>query len=505
MKKTTLASVTLSASLALLCAAPLSAQPFQKFVALGDSLVIGEESGCVVQRFQQRSWVTLVAGLLGQSNFQQPFISEIPPTPLLGFPCLGAIFTGTSITVGAVSQPGTNQNPNLAVPYDNLGFNGSPRIATFVDLKVSHPGPGSDLQNKAATVLRNCEGCLFEGMSAVDEANSLGPDLVGFWGGNNDALDAMGAGVAIEGVTLTPVAAFAASYDEVMAGLAAPGRTVVAFNIPNINDIPFATTIPPVVVNPATLQPVIVNGQPVPLLGPGDDAYPCDPAPPCGLPPGTLVTLSASPLLAQGIGIPAYIPGGTGQPLPHGSFEPPATVHVGVLLDPDDVSAIASHTAGFNSAIADSTTAHGAVLIDANAAFAELARHGFTLGGITVTTKFITGGIFSYDGVHPSAIGYGIVAQAFVRTLNAAKGTNIPEPNFSSIFFTPNVYSPAGNVIVQDGGPFGFALSTWRQLLSSIELPNGIAIQPFQDPTRVTPRVQPRRTTRVVTRGGELD
>ena len=179
MKKFTIASFAL---LTALSAAPLSAQPFQKFVALGDSLAIGEESGCVVQRFQQRSWVTLTAGLLGQTNFQQPFISEIGPVPLQGFPCLGATFDGTSISVGAVSQPGTNQNPDLAVPYDNLGFNGSPRIATFVDLTVSHPGPGRDLQNKAATVLRNCEGCMFEGMSAVAEATSLGPDLVGFWG-----------------------------------------------------------------------------------------------------------------------------------------------------------------------------------------------------------------------------------------------------------------------------------------------------------------------------------
>ena len=503
MKKITLASLALPAALAAFAAAPLTAQPFQKFVAVGDSLIIGEESACVVQRFQQRSWVTLAAGLLGQSNFQQPFISELaPPPPLTGDPCLGAIFTGTSISVGVVSQTGTNQNAALATPYNNLGFNGSPRVATFVDLKVSHPGPGRDLQNKAATVLRNCEGCLFEGMSAVDEANSLGPDLVAFWGGANDALDAVLAGVAIEGVTLTPVDAFAASYNEVMAGLASPGRTVVAFNIPQ--DLPFTTTIPPVVVNPATLQPVIVNGQPVPLLGPGDDAYPCDPAPPCGLPPGTLVTLSASPLLSQGIGIPASL-GGTGLPLPHGSFSPgpPPTVSVGVVLYPDDVSAIASHIEGFNGAIAASTTAYGAVLVDANALFARLSQHGFTLGGITVTTKYLTGGIFSYDGIHPSAIGYGIIAQEFVRALNAATGADVPEPNFLPIFFTPNVYSATGTV--QDGGPFGYALSTWRQLLAGMQLPNGIAIQPFRDPTRLALPAGPDRKTRVGSRRGELD
>ena len=481
------------AAAALLFAAPLSAQ-FHKFVTVGDSLVAGEESGCVVARFQQRSWVRLVATQLAIDDFEQPLIQELPATnPLTGYPCLGAVFNGTSISVGIVSEAGANQNAGLGRPYDNLGFNGSPHIRDFVDLTTTVPGR-SDLDNKASVVLRNCAGCPFEGMSAVDEANSLGPDLVAIWGGNNDALDAMGIGVAIEGVTLTPVAAFAASYDEVAAALSAPGRTVVAFNIPNINVIPFATTIPPVVVNPATLQPVIVNGQPVPLLGPGDAAYPCDPAPPCGLPPGTLVTLPASALLSQGIGIPASL-GGTGLPLPHGSFVPPSTVNPGVILYPDDVSAIADHIDGYNGAIAASTTANGIILVDFNALLTRATQEGFTIGGITLTTKFLTGGLFSYDGVHPSAIGYGVIAQAFIRTLNAATGSNIPEPNFSQILFTPNIYTPSG--AEQDGGLFHYSLSTWKELLSSISLANGIQIQAPAAPTR---RATPVRTTRVVTR-----
>ncbi len=93
--------------------------------------------------------------------------------------------------------------------------------------------------------------------------------------------------------------------------------------------LPFVTTIPPVLVNPATRQPVLINGQLVPLLGQGDAAYPCIPVPPdqgCGLPPGSRVTLPASQLLAQGIGIPVAA-GGTGQPLPNGTFTPP--------VDPD--------------------------------------------------------------------------------------------------------------------------------------------------------------------------
>jgi len=439
MSKNPIRSIVLGAALAVLFAGPAQAQ-FNKFVAVGDSLAAGEESGCVVERFQQRSWVRLVANQLGQ-DFQQPlFAEEVATNPPTGYPCLGPVLSGASISVGIVSQQGGNQNSQLGRPYDNLGLNGSPHIKDFVDLKTTVPGR-SDLDNKAAVILRNCVGCPFEGMSAVDEANSLAPDLIGFWGGNNDALDAVGAGAAIEGVTLTPVDAFTAKYEEVIEGLSAPGRTLMVINIVDLGVIPFATTIPPVVVDPATRQPVLVDGSPVPLLGPGDAAFPCVPVAPnqgCPLPAGTLVTLLATPLLGVGVGIPVAL-GGTGQPLPHGTFTPPSTFTPGVVLYPDDVQSIRDHIDGYNAAIAASAAANGATLIDAHALFNQIAAEGFTIGGVTVTTSFLTGGIFSYDGVHPSAIGYGIAADVFIQSLNAAAGTSIPRPNFSQILFTPNV------------------------------------------------------------------
>ena len=439
MKTNPVRSMVFGIALAVLCAGPAQAQ-FNKFVVVGDSLAAGEESNCIVERFQERSWARLAAGLL-QQDFQQPlFAEQVATNPPTGYPCLGPILSGASISVGIVSQQGPNQNIQLGRPYDNLGFNGSPHIKDFVDLKTTVPGR-SDLDNKAAAILRNCTGCPFEGLSAVDEANSLAPDLVGFWGGNNDALDALGAGAAIEGVTLTPVDAFTAKYEEVIEALSVSGRTLVVFNVPDIGAVPFVTTIPPVVVDPATRQPVLINGNPVPLLGPGDAAFPCEPVPPdqgCPLPPGTLVNLQAQPLLASGFGIPMAL-GGSGLPLPHGVFTPPATFTPGVILYPDDVTSIRDHVDGYNAAIAASASANGAILVDIHTLFDKVAAQGYTIGGITVTTSFITGGIFSYDGVHPSPIGYGIVADEFVKALNAAKGTNIPRPNFSQILFTPNV------------------------------------------------------------------
>jgi hypothetical protein len=506
MNKTLFRSASLAAALALLVALPAGAQAFQNFVTVGDSLIAGEQSACVVQRFQERSWVTIVAERLGQTDFQQPWISEVAATnPLTGYPCLGLVLNGTSLGLTFVSETGQNTNLLLPRPYNNLGFNGSPLIADFVDLTVTQPGT-SDLDNIAGRVLRNCEGCPLQGTSAVDQANLLSPDLVGFWGGNNDVLNAMFAGVAIVGVTITPPDSFAASYGQVLTGLSASGRTLVTFNIPNIDDIPYATTIPPVLVNPATRQPVVVNGQLVPLLGPGDAAYPCTPTPPdtgCPLPPGSHVMLPASSLLALGVGIPTAL-GGTGQPLPHGTFTPPATLHVGVVLYPDDAALIESTTATYNEAIASAASANGAILIDANALFADVTARGYDIGGIHLTTAFATGGIFSYDGVHPSAIGYGIIADIFIRTLNAAKGSSIPEPNFSDILFTPNVPNLPGASMTADGGPWQYSLGTWRGVLDSA-FSRRLSVQMPGMPRAMAPAPEaPRtnaRTVRVASRG----
>ncbi len=495
MNRTTSRFAFAGLALALL-AVPATSQTFQKFVTVGDSLIAGEESGCVVQRFQERSWVALAAESLAQTDFQQPFIQELAATnPLTGYPCLGPVFTGTSIGLTVVSETGQNQNISLARPYDNLGFNGSPLISDFVDLTVTHPG-ASTLDNIAAPVLRNCVGCPFEGMSAVDEANVLNPDLVAFWGGNNDVLNAVFAGVAIVGVTITPVDSFTTSYNEVMSGLSASGRTLVSFNVPDVASIPYATTIPPVVVDPTTLRPVIVNGQPVPLLGPGDATYPCTPVPPdhgCALPPGSLVAILASSLLGEGVGLPTAVcpptlPG-CGQPLPHGSFTPPSTLNVGVVLYPDDVSLIQQTTDAYNQAIASAASANGAILIDANALFKHVGADGYNIGGIHLSTSFLTGGLFSYDGVHPSAIGYGVIADTFVQTLNAVKGTTIPRPNLGNVLFAPDV-PQISSASVQAGGPWNYSFDMWRALAASGLSARGMALA-MPDVPRAVPRVTP--------------
>src|SRR5262249_16271370 len=245
-------------------------------------------------------------------------------------------------------------------------------------------------------------GSPFQGKSAVDEANLLNPDLVAFWGGNNDVLAAVLSAVAINGVTLTPVAAFDAKYTEVLTGLKASGRTLVTFNIPDVTSIAFTTTIPPVVVNPVTRQPVLVGGQPVPLLGSRPNGA-CT-TPPCPVPSGTLFTRGDSSHLEQVIRIPKAL-GGKGLALPDGSFDlNTLTLNPGVLLYPDEVAHIRQRTDDLNAKIASVSSSNGAILIDANAFLKQIKADGYHVGGITLTADFLTGGILSADGAHPSQI-----------------------------------------------------------------------------------------------------
>jgi lysophospholipase L1-like esterase len=230
------------------------------------------------------------------------------------------------------------------------------------------------------------------------------PTIVTVWIGNNDVLGAAVRGVAIDGVTLTPAATFRAAYQTLITALATTGARVFAANLPDVTTIPFVTTIPPVVVSPSTGQPVLVNGQPVPLIGPTGGP----------LPSGSLVTLAASSLLAQGVGIPTSL-GGRGTPLPNE-----------VVIDPTERATIQDRVAANNQAIRDICQAANVPVLDVNALLRELSTQGRVVGGVTYTGSFLSGGLFSYDGVHPTDMGYAIVANEWIRFLNANGGA-LPE------------------------------------------------------------------------------
>jgi lysophospholipase L1-like esterase len=357
---------------------------FNDYVSVGDSLAAGFSSGSLVETHQRNSVPALLARQAGLPRFEQPTVSEP------GIPVELTLVTLSPRTIIApkASAPGSPTNLALPRPYNNLAVPG----ATSIDAleTVSDDGGLHDM------ILRGIG-------TQVQQAKLLRPSFITLWIGNNDVLGAAIAGRAVDGVTLTPTAVFADVYRSIVAELQASGAQIVAANLPDVTAIPFVTTIPPVVVNPATRQPVQVNGASVPLIGPSGP-----------LPSNTLVTLAAASLLAKGVGIPKEL-GGAGTPLPDE-----------VLLDANERSVIREHVAADNQAIADVCAAARIPVVDLNAVLNELNAHGREVGGIHLTSDFLTGGIFSYDGIHLTDLGYAIVANEWIDVINERSGGSLP-------------------------------------------------------------------------------
>ena len=389
-------TLAVAALAALISAGPVSAQAnLGTYVSVGDSLAAGFESNSLVEAHQAVSMPALIARQAGLADFQQPLISDpgIPPELILQTLLPAPVLAPKSATPGAPRNQGLNR------PYNNLAVPG----ATTVDALTRLTDGGTGFHD---IILRG-RG------TQVAQAVSLRPTFVTLWIGNNDVLGAAVRGIAVDGVTMTPAPIFRQAYGQIVAALRGAGATVVAANLPDVTSIPFVTTIPPYVTNPATGQPVLTStGARIPLIGPRGP-----------LTENTFVTLAASTLLARGDGIPTSV-GGRGTPLPDE-----------VLLDPAEVAIVRARVNENNQAIQEICQAASVPVLDVNALLREISTTGRSVGGVVLTSAFLSGGVFSYDGVHPNDLGYAVVANEWIRVINENGGT-LPEIDLGPILGT---------------------------------------------------------------------
>ncbi|MCG3194127.1 MAG: hypothetical protein DIJKHBIC_03384 [Thermoanaerobaculia bacterium] len=428
MKMTRLfASSAALAVAALLSSAPVEAQNFSKFVQIGDSLTAGFLDACLVKYGQADSYGAILARQAKVGEFQQPIVDE---------PGLGGCRKLTAIAPSPqfAIKPSTGKPLNLTLPrpYDNLGIPGY-KVSDTVDAKTSadNGNPLTDL------VLRGLAG----GTTQLQQAASLKPTFLTIWIGNNDVLGAATTGTVIDGVTLTPKAVFDAKYKTIIDTMkAAQGGTGagVAIALPDVTSIPFFTTISPVITT--------LNGQPITFLSARNNTG--TPAP---IPASSIVTLLASTFIGTGYGIPCAVLDAAGAPANHpqraNCNKPlpdtanPLTGIPGVVLYPEEVTALKNRTAEFNATIKSLSEAAGYKYFDANALFADVVANGRLYGGVKLTTAFLSGGIFSYDGVHPTSTGYALFTDELIKFINKAYGATIERPDMAAFMFNGNASS----------------------------------------------------------------
>ncbi len=375
-----------------------------KYVALGDSLTAGYMNGGLAEQYNSFP-ALFYKQLTGRTDgFEQPIVSQ-PGIPaqleLRGlFPTVLKPKSGNAAPL----------NLSLARPYDNLGIPG----ATLREVLDKTRGGIFNL------ILRNPT---LGNTTALQQALVLHPTILTVWVGNNDAL---GAATSGNPALLTPLENFQKDYDTLINALTATGAQLVLGNIPDVTSIPFVSTIPPILVNPNTNKPVIIGGSTVPLIGP-DGTTPLGSA--------DKVLLTASSYLALGCGIPAAAGGVAGLPAGTQAACPTGGLPDNAVLLVAQVATIQARVQAFNTVIRNKAQAIGAGHVDANAVLLDIAAHGIEIGGLDYTGAFLTGGFFSYDGVHPTQLGYAYVTNLFIDAANEAYDLNIPKVDLYPFVF----------------------------------------------------------------------
>lgn len=97
---------------------------------------------------------------------------------------------------------------------------------------------------------------------------------------------------------------------------------------------------------------------------------------------------------------------------------------------------------GYNATIQAAASSAGMAFVDANSIFQQMANGGYTDGNFTFTADLVFGGAVSLDGVHPTTRGYALVANEFMKAIDATYGSNFEASgNLVDVGDYPTTYS----------------------------------------------------------------
>ena len=476
---------------------------FTKFVSVGNSLTAGYTDNALFIAGQQNSMPNILAqqfALVGGGSFTQPLTSD----NFGGLAIAGTrIADPRLVTTGGAPQSlesvigPITVNTDIALnnptgPFNNMGVPGARSFHLLA------PGYGNIANFPAAAnpYFVRMTGTTPDA-TVLELTMAQAPTFFSLWIGNNDVL-----GYATSGgdgsSPLTDVLTFTGAYNAIVATLTSTGAQGVVANIPDVTTIPHFTAV---TYNP--LDPA--NPAFGPQIGTLNAAFaPLNAAFDFLMMPERKITFStseASAVVIHDESLPniaaqlsAVLQGGGLDPLtagllavqygqsrqataedllvlPSGSViatlntdyfnflvglgVPPANAGqlsvIGVtfpledkwVLLPSEQLEIKTATETFNGIIASASQGAGLAFVDANALLTQLDAGGFNSGNFTFTSDLVLGGAFSLDGVHPTSRGYALIANEFLKAIDATYGSTFYESgNLVNVGNYPTNYSP---------------------------------------------------------------
>lgn len=397
---------------------------FSRYIALGNSLTAGYADGGLYRAGQEVSYPSIIAKQMqsvGGGAFNQPLFAQ-----------------GQENGSGYLQLTGFNPDgtPVTAPVTNDLGIRGQLTIPGYgnVTLYTKYTGdienygvPGIKLEHITIPTYGNLNG-YFERLLPTDAPNNNTTDYLDFvtakpytffsnWLGNNDALSYATSGGA--GDVLTDKNTFAYLYNLLINTMTAKGQKGVVGTIPDVTSIPYFNTVTVGAIlagvqktNPQ-VQALFINA-----LVSGSTYAPR---------PATAKDLIVLTFPTSKIGQPVTTPAGT---FPYG-LTPFTPIDNQYVLDQNEVALTEDYVNSYNTTIKSIAGAKGLAVFDAYTFLNNIKQNGLVVNGVNINSSYISGGLFSLDGVHLTPRGYAIVANEFIKAINAKYGSSIPLANIS--------------------------------------------------------------------------
>ncbi len=441
------------------------------YVAVGNSLTAGYADGALYTAGQENSYPNMMANrfaLTGGGSFTQPMVSDNLGGLLMGGTQIQPtrfVLSGTSQSnlapIRKAGTPSTDITNVLSGNFNNMGVPGAKSFHLLSDKygNISEFNPNPALNKANPYFIRFASS---PSATIIGDAVAQNPTFFSLWIGNNDVLSfATSGGTGVDQTgnpdpstygpnDITDPGKFHDIYQTLLGQLTANGAKGVVMNLPAVTTIPYFTTIPYNLIPMDAATAGAVNGSYAAYNG----------AVAAFLPPAEAAQRTINFVAGQnavvitdesltdltGSGLPSIRMATAADliVLPARSVigtladpaNPASVIGVGVpladqwVLTADEVNMIATAQAGFNATITALAAANpDVIMVDVKAMMQQIANGGVAYDGGVITSTYGSGGGFSLDGVHPTARGYSLIANAAIKKMNMTFGGTIPMVN----------------------------------------------------------------------------
>ncbi len=400
---------------------------FSRYVALGGSYTAGFTDNALYLEGQQNSFPSILASrfkLVGGGNFEQPLVNAgngLGNKYILNYG--SACNNANSYYLTSLPEDPSNRSwIGYKAPYNNLGV----PVAKSFHLNDQYFGrsnatPYSYYYNRFATDTgfggSGLTSTILGDAGKVSDGNGSGPTFFSLWIGLNDYLGyALTGG---EGDSITPENLFNTAIDTILTSLTSYSGKGIVTNLPDINSLPFFTTIPYTGLNLTQAEADslnIVTADTIHFVEGANSFWIKSPLPSDltrKIQPGELVLYSIiDSIRCRNINERWGTPQ---NPIPSK-----------YILDINEANKIANAVNVFNAKLQSSALSKSLAFVDMNSYFRTL-QSGIIFNGVNYTSQYLNGGAFSLDGIHPNPRGYALIANEFIRVINAKYKSTIPE------------------------------------------------------------------------------